>query len=232
MKLKSSKGIVTYLTNMEEPVETYASIWYIGGIKERILIDAGGSAETMIRRGYSAEHISSPAEALKRVGITPDEINIIICTHLHNDHMGLGHLYRNAKFIIQKTELEANFNPHPLEAPRCVSKSVLEGLDFQVIDGDTDIVEGVRALFTPGHTRGGQSVVVDTAKGKVIVSGLCTIRDNFEPPEPIGKLMPVIPPGIHLDAREAFDSLIRIKQEADIVVPLHDAEFALQSNIP
>jgi N-acyl homoserine lactone hydrolase len=217
---------------MADPVETYASIWYIEGIKERILIDAGGSAEMMIRRGHSAEHISSPAEALRRVGITPDEINIIICTHLHNDHMALGHLYKNAKFIIQKRELEANFNPHPLEAPRCVSKSVLEGLDFQVIDGDTDIVEGVRALFTPGHTRGGQSVSVDTAKGKVIVSGLCTIRDNFEPPEPVGKLMPVIPPGIHLDAREAFDSLMRIKQEADMVVPLHDAEFALQSNIP
>jgi N-acyl homoserine lactone hydrolase len=232
LKLKSLKGIVTYLANMEEPVETYASIWYIEGTKERILIDAGGSAEVMIRRGYDAEHIASPVDALKRVNLTPNEIDIVICTHLHNDHMALGHLYKNAKFIIQKRELEANFNPHPLEAPRCVSKSVLEGLDFRVIDGDANIVEGVRVLFTPGHTRGGQSVVIDTERGKVIISGLCTIRDNFEPPEPIRNLMPVIPPGIHLDVREAFDSLMRIKQEADIVVPLHDAEFALQSNIP
>lgn len=232
LKLKSLKGIVTYLANIAEPVETYASIWYIEGTKERILIDAGGSAETMIRRGHSAEHIASPVDVLKKVGVTPDEINIVICTHLHNDHMELGHLYKNAKFIIQKAELEGNFNPHPLEAPRCVSKSLLEGLDFEVIDGDAKIVEGVRVLFTPGHTRGGQSVVVDTVKGKVIISGLCTIRDNFEPPEPIRKLMPVIPPGIHLDAREAFDSLIRIKNEADIIVPLHDAEFAFQSTIP
>ena len=232
MKLKSLRGIVTYLVNMADTVETYASIWYIEGTEERILIDAGGSAETMIRRGYSAEHISSPGDALRRVGITPDDINIVICTHLHNDHMELGHLYKNARFIIQKTELEANSNPHPLEAARCVPKNLLEGLDFQVVDGDTEIVEGVRVLFTPGHTRGGQSVVVDTAKGKVIVSGLCTIRDNFEPPEPIGKLMPVIPPGIHLDAREAFESLKRIKQEANIIVPLHDGEFALKKTIP
>ena len=232
MKLKSPRGILTYLVNMGDAAETYASIWYIEGAKERILIDAGGSAETMVRRGHSAEHIASPADALKRVGFTPDEINIIICTHLHNDHMELGHLYKNAKFIIQKKELEANFNPHPLEAPRCVPKNLLERLDFQVVDGDAKIVEGVRVLFTPGHTRGGQSVLVDTAKGKVIVSGLCTTRDNFEPPEPIRKLMPVIPPGIHLDAREAFDSLMRIKQQADIVVPLHDPEFALQSHIP
>jgi hypothetical protein len=59
-----------------------------------------------------------------------------------------------------------------------------------------------------------------------------TIRDNFEPPEPIRKLMPIIPPRIHLDAREAFDSLIRMKKEADIIVPLHDPEFAFQSTIP
>ena len=232
LKLKSPKGIVTYLVDMAEPLETYASIWYIEGTKETILVDAGGSAETMIRRGHSAERISSPVDALKRVGITPEEINIIICTHLHNDHMELGRLYKNAKFIIQKKEMEANSNPHSLEAPRCVPKSLLEGLDFQVVDGDAKIVEGVSVLSTPGHTRGGQSVVVDTAKGKVVISGLCTIRDNFDPPEPIRNLMPVIPPGIHLDAREAFDSLMKIKQEADIIVPLHEAEFASQNTIP
>jgi N-acyl homoserine lactone hydrolase len=220
------------LTNMEEPVETYASIWYIEGAKERILVDAGGSVETMIRRGFSAEQIALPEDALKRLGLSPDKIDIVICTHLHTDHMELGHLYKNAKFIIQKKEIEANSNPHLLEAPRCVPKNLLEGLDFQMIDGDAQIVEGVRVLLTPGHTRGGQSISVDTQKGKVIISGLCTIRDNFEPPEPIRKIMPVIPPGIHLDAREAFDSLLRIKQEADIIVPLHDAEFALQCTIP
>jgi N-acyl homoserine lactone hydrolase len=232
MKLKSVRGILTYLVNMADPVETCASIWYIEGTRERILIDAGGSAETMIRRGYSAEHISFPADALKRIGVTPEQINLIICTHLHNDHMELGHVYKNAKFIIQKAELEANLHPHPLEAPRCVPKHLLEGLNFDVVDGDTEVVEGVRVLFTPGHTRGGQSVVVDTEKGKVVVSGLCTIRDNFEPPEPVNKLMPVIPPGIHLDAREAFESLKRIQQVADIIVPLHDIEFAFKKTIP
>jgi glyoxylase-like metal-dependent hydrolase (beta-lactamase superfamily II) len=105
-------------------------------------------------------------------------------------------------------------------------------MNFDVVEGDAEIVEGVRVLFTPGHTRGGQSVAVDTEKGRVVVSGLCTLRDNFEPPEPINKIMPVIPPGIHLDAREAFESLTRIKQVADIIVPLHDGEFAFKKTIP
>ena len=117
LRLKSSKSIVTYLVDIFETVESYSYIWYIDGARERILVDAGGSAETMLRRGHSAEQIASPEEALERVNLKPADIDIIICTHLHNDHNELGHLYKNAQFIIQKAELEANSNPHPIEAP-------------------------------------------------------------------------------------------------------------------
>jgi N-acyl homoserine lactone hydrolase len=232
LKLPADIGRLLYLVELTEPVEVYAYIWYIEGAKERILVDAGASMETLKRRGLLTEHISSPVDALKKVGITPDDVDLVICTHLHNDHMELGHLYKNARFIIQKEELEANFNPHPVEAIRCVPKSALDGLDFEVISGDTQVVDGVRVLFTPGHTRGGQSIMVDTEKGKIIISGLCTIRYNFEPPEAVAKLMPVVPPGTHLDVREAFDSLMRIKDEADIIIPLHGAEPASRDTIP
>jgi len=217
---------------MAEPIETLASIWYIEGAKEHILVDAGGSAETMMRRGLNAELICSPVEALKTVGIAPEDIALVICTHLHYDHMELGYLYKNAQFVIQKAELEANYNPHPVEAPRCIAKSVIDELNFNVVEGDTQITDGIRVLLTPGHTRGSQSVMVDTEKGKAIICGLCTIWDNFEPPKRVNSPLPVIPPGIHLDVREAFDSLIRIKQMADITIPLHDASSASNKCIP
>jgi len=232
LKLRSSKSIVTYLTDIFETIESYSYIWYIDGARERILVDAGGSAETMRSRGHSAEQIASPEEALERVNLKPADIDIIICTHLHNDHNELGHLYKNAQFIIQKDELEANSNPHPIEAPRCIAQDALEGLNFQVVDGDAQIVDGVNVLSTPGHTRGSQSVAIDTEKGKVIISGQCTIRDNFEPPEALKRIMPVIPPGIHLDVRQAFESLLRIKKEADVVIPLHDVAYSSISCIP
>ena len=68
--------------------------------------------------------------------------------------------------------------------------------------------------------------MVDTEKGKAIICGMCTIGENFEPPEEFRQYTPVIAPGIHTDLRDAFASLIRIKEEADIVISLHDTEFA------
>jgi N-acyl homoserine lactone hydrolase len=232
LKLPGHPGRLMYLVDIAEPSEVYAYIWYIEGTKERILVDAGAAAEKMLSKGLPVEQIASPDEALKKVGITPDEIDLVICTHLHIDHNELGRLYKNARFIVQKAELEATLNPHPVEAPPCVPKDALDGLDFEVVDGDTQVVEGVRILSTPGHSRGGQSPLIETEMGKVIISGLCTTRHNFEPPEKVAKFMPVIPPWIHLDVRQAFDSLMRIKSEADIIIPLHDTELVWRDTIP
>ena len=223
---------MTYLTEMAESTDSYASIWYIEGAEEPILVDAGGSAATMRKRGFQAEHIASPDEALGKFGLTPQDIGLVICTHLHNDHMELGQFYPNARFIIQQAELEANSHPHPLEAPRCVSQERLQGIDFHPITGDYQVADGLKIISTPGHTRGGQSVVVHTQAGEAVISGLCTLDENFHPKGNMKSTMPVIPPGIHLDVREAFDSMMKIKMIADIIIPLHDPSFALQSSIP
>jgi N-acyl homoserine lactone hydrolase len=215
-----------YLSNIEEPDSVYASIFYIEGTKQKILVDAGASAEALSKHGLPVEHVAYVAESLKKVGVTPAEIDLVICTHLHFDHMEQCRLYKNARFIVQKAELEALSNLHPVEAPPYAPPELFENLNFEVIEGDRQIVDGVKVLLTPGHTRGGQSVSVDTAKGKVIISGLCTTRYNFSPPGMGAKAMPVIPPSIHLDVRQAYDSLIRIKNEADIIIPLHDTELA------
>jgi len=232
VKTNIVKGRITYMVNVPEPLVVYTYIWYIEGTKERILVDAGAPAERFISRGDPAETIASPTDALKRVGVSPNEIDIVICTHLHFDHIGFGHMYKNAKFIVQRLELEAASNPHPIQAAAYPRKKILDSLNFQVIDGDTQIVDGIQVLLTPGHTEGGQSVAVDTNRGKVIISGLCTIKDNFEPPPRVRKIMPVITPGFHTDARQAFASLKRIKEEADIVIPLHESEVALRATIP
>jgi hypothetical protein len=75
-------------------------------------------------------------------------------------------------------------------------------------------------------------VVLDTEKGKAIIAGMCSIRENFEPPAEVKKYMPVIASGIHLDARLAYDSVLRVKHKADIVIPIHEPAFVRQDTIP
>lgn len=226
VKIQSVRGIFTYLINIAEPVECYGYMWYIEGCKEKILIDAGGTADGFTRRGYPASTVASPVEALKKVGLAPQDIDLVICTHLHFDHIEFAHTYRKATFIVQKEELAAALNPHPIQKASYLPKDMIEGLNFEVINGDKEIVEGVKVLFTPGHTMGGQSVMVSTSSGKLIISGLCTIQENFNPPESLKALMPVITTGHHIDAKESFKSLLKIKKNADLIIPLHDKEYA------
>ena len=93
-------------------------------------------------------------------------------------------------------------------------------------------MEGVRVLLTPGHTPGGQSIAVKTEAGTAVITGFCCIRQNFEPPEMLAGIAPVLIPGIHFDALQAFDSALRVKEIADIVVPLHEAEYVERDRIP
>jgi N-acyl homoserine lactone hydrolase len=224
MKLTDNHRRLMYLSGIVEPAAFYASIFYIEGPGQKILVDAGGSVETLLKRGLPAEHIASPVEALQKVGVSPADIDLVICTHLHIDHNALGHSYKRARFIVQKKELAAALNPHPIEAPIFPPGEYFADLDYETIDGDMQVADGIKILFTPGHTSGGQSVKIDTEKGKVIISGLCTTYNNFWPQELDPRSMPVIPPSIHLDIREAYDSLLRIKREADIIIPLHGLE--------
>ena len=225
---KIVRQIIHYMVHVADTIDHYVYTWYIEGAGKHILVDTGASGEAMRKRGHPEEDVLSPVEALKKVGTSPEEIDLVIVTHLHPEHVGYASLYKNAKFIIQKAELDFARNPHPL------FKRTFRGLDdfskevnWELVEGDTQIVEGVRVLLTPGHTPGGQSVMVDTEKGKAIISGMCSIRENFDPPEEFKKYnQPVIVPGVHTDLFDVFESMMRIKDEADIIIPLHATEFA------
>ena len=130
------------------------------------------------------------------MGLRPQDIDIIILTHLHEDHIQLARRYPKARFIVQKSELEFARNPHPVQA-FCYLKDPFDDVNFQVIEGDKEIVDGVRVMLTPGHSAGAQSIVVETAQGRAMITGFCCIRTNFKPPRELG--IPVIPPGILLD---------------------------------
>jgi glyoxylase-like metal-dependent hydrolase (beta-lactamase superfamily II) len=177
--------------------------------------------------GTVCKNVATPEEALRKVGLKCEDIDTVIVGHIHPDHLGLSYKFPNAKFIVQKREIDFARNPHPSVA-FSVRKKWIEGPNFEVIDGDKEIVPGVSVILTPGHTPGGQSVAVETKKGIAIITGFCVVRENFYPPKEFG--FPAWIPCLHTNAFELYDSMIKVKEKADILLPVH--EFDMPESIP
>ena len=105
------------------------------------------------------------ADALGEHDLSPADVKIVINSHLHFDHCGQNAVFKHAPFYIQRTELD--------RARREDDASWFDfaGARFELLDGDTEIAEGVRVVATPGHTVGHQSVFVETAAGSEVMIG-------------------------------------------------------------
>ena len=232
LETRIDKSLMTYRLNFGQPIRSISYVWYIRGLKEKILVDAGASAEYFSTvRGMPAKEIQTLDSALRKQGVDFRDIDLIILTHLHHDHVANARRFPKAKFLVQKIELEFAQKPHPSVATQ-YNRKFLDGLNFEVISGDTKICDELSILYTPGHSPGGQSVSVKTIKGTAVIAGLCTIRENYSPPPELEKNAPVITPGMHTNVLEAYDSVIRIKEMADMIIPIHEAEFQQKNCIP
>lgn len=236
LTIAESRGFtaqMTHLMNMGEVHTRNIYIWYIDGPKKNIVVDTGGKAETLEKFDISSRQVQEPEEALKKIGLSTKDIDTVILTHAHFDHIQYADKFPNAEFIIQEDELRAARNPHPLFLFNYkIIQSMLDHTNFRTIQGDAKIAEGVRVLKTPGHSEGSQSVVVQTEKGKAIITGFCCVEANFNPPERIREVMPVIPPAIHIDLKAAYESIKKVNELADIIIPIHDHKYANIKEIP
>jgi N-acyl homoserine lactone hydrolase len=223
---ETDQGIMTYQRFYGKRIILPIYAFAIKGGDRKILVDTG--IEDFMPSPKIEEQIGFPImqfeDALDTIGWKPDEIDIIIHTHLHNDHCENDVLCTNAEVYVQQAEMDFFNNPHPID--HRYYPDILEGVNLTIINGDAEIVDGIHVLFTPGHTPGGQSVVVETSKGKAIITGLCCNAENF----PTGG--GVIAPGVHLDVIQAYESMKRIREAADILIPIHDLEIGRRKIIP
>lgn len=226
----SDKSMMTYLMGAGTPISLGVYIWLVEGAGKNVLIDTGCAADYLNSIGFPSEQVSTQEEELAKVGLTVDDIDMVVLTHLHSDHARDVAKFRNATLVVQKSELEFAANPHPIQAGWFVE---LPQDRLQVVDGDQEILEGIRVVHTPGHTPGGQSVLIETESGTTGLCGLCTIRENLYPPEELRQMgVRAITPGIHTDAMQAYDSLIRLQELSDQVIALHDTSYNSMERIP
>jgi len=75
--------------------------------------------------------------------------------------------------------------------------------------------------------------VLTTDAGKAAITGFCVIMENFNPPLKIKALdMEIIPPGTLVNSYEAYDIMLKVRDMADILLPLHEPKFASVDTIP
>ena len=231
-RMKMNKSLMTYLMNFQNEIWVPVGCWYVKTDDKNLLIDSGAPPEIMHRFWYSEyEEIVTFEKGLNLVGVSPTQIDIIIQTHLHFDHCGNTLKCPNAEVFVQTSELEFARNPHPLFYGSYPS-SILTGLNFKEIEGDVEVIPGIKVIHLPGHSPGTQAVSIDTEGGRVVLSGFCSIKDNFSPPEKMRKIWPVFTPGVHINSLEAFNSAMRIKELGDVIVPIHDYGYASTQYIP
>ena len=223
---ETDQGIMTYQRDYGKRIILPIYMFYIKGSDKKILVDTGleqfvVSEEVEKECGFK---ILEFEDALSSLDLKPEDIDVIIHTHLHNDHCENDYKCSNAVVYAQKTEVAFLKNPHPID--HRYYPDVLDGVNVVEIDGDAGIEEGIDVIFSPGHSVGGQSVAINTSKGKTVITGFCCNEKNFPAKGP------AICPGVHIDAIKAYDSAQKIRNLADIIIPIHDLSIGRLKQIP
>ena len=156
-----------------------------------ILVDSGQgdkiTAEYRTEFGMDDGNLRLEAD-LRRVGLSPEDVDIVLLTHLHADHCGGNTRYAdpsdaesdivptfpNARYLIQRLEIaEASFPnertrghyyPENWEPLRRTGQ-------LQIVDGDQELAPGVRSVTVPGHTSSMQAVWVEDAGESLLFLG-------------------------------------------------------------
>jgi N-acyl homoserine lactone hydrolase len=131
--------------------------WTIAGEQGTILVDTG-----MVE---STPELDAEWGPVLREWDVPD-VSAVVNTHLHFDHCGGNRRYAGTPTYVQRAELAAAVSPDYLE-----EWARFPGESYVEVEGDAELFRGVSVLFTPGHSPGHQSVVVETDDGLVVLGG-------------------------------------------------------------
>lgn len=126
-----------------------------------ILVDTGIPLDgSFTPNGGHGMHVFSVIEQLTALGLTPRDIDMLVCTHFDPDHCGSHEAFPEAEFIVQRSHYEF---ARASDSPRfTVTRPHWDqpGLRYRLIEGDTQLVPGVELLETSGHVPGHQAVLV------------------------------------------------------------------------
>jgi glyoxylase-like metal-dependent hydrolase (beta-lactamase superfamily II) len=216
----------------ETPIAIPHMIFYIDGAEKKVLVDTGGGdpeSQDMIKfhsKTYTRKPEEMPTVALKTAtGVSAEEIEVVILTHLHWDHACNCHLFPNADFYVQMSEVVDSINPVPRFSKTYQAFNIgtvppwaQQPVKWNFLYGDTDIVPGISVYLIPGHSAGMQGVMVKTDKGPYFLGS-----DAFPLYDNVTVDGNVLPSMLSLNLEAAYHSSWKVSKLGAKVIPGHDA---------
>ena len=147
-----------------------------------IVVETGNGAkwDAKLRNIYGIAEGDGLQAALGKTGVKPEEVDLVINTHLHFDHAG-GNTrpvqardvpaFPRAKYLVQRAELQHAM--HPTERDRASYfpdrfVPITEAGQWQLVEGDVEILPGISVVRIPGHNENIQAVKI-TGGGKTLL---------------------------------------------------------------
>lgn len=232
------KRYETFITNAwtdalhdsPQPISYY--VWAIVNRERTIVVDTGFDAREAQRRRdatggvWRPEMRCTPGEGLRMIGVDAAKVQDVIITHLHYDHAGCLEQFPAARFHLQEVEMQYATGPHmaheyfagayTVEHVVEMVRHVYRGrVAFHA--GEDQLAPGITVHRIGGHTPGIQSVVVQTARGPlVLASDASHFYDNVERHAPY----PIVHDVGHM--LDGFTKLQRLAGRDGLIIPGHD----------
>ena len=129
----------------------------------RVLVDTG-----MTELHPAAADLDPHIFPLTTHNLDLSSIDLVVNTHLHFDHCGGNHLFPGKPIYVQRQELEDARSKEDYTIREWVDAP---GVEYFPVDGEFELLPGLRLVPAPGHTRGLQMIVIETGERPIIVGG-------------------------------------------------------------
>lgn len=224
-----------YQDKLDQHVEVVGYLFLIRNGVHNILVDTGiglppgeKAPQRQMFGHFCVEPGEDPVSLLSKEGLSPADIDTVILSHLHSNHCWNVDLFPHAEVFFSRHGWEAVLSPrHPAlfpdaDFPRPKYNYLKERAwdRVRLLEREQEVLPGIYTYWVGGHTPCSHIVVIDSLKGKVILTGdLAFYYANVEENIPVGAFF---------DLAECFEGMDLVRRLNGLVVPSHDPEILVR----